>query len=145
MLNISQKLLLKIENEAQKAYPDECCGFIFGTMKDKVKTAQHVLPSNNSTDASEKNHRFIITPESMIKAERFAKFIKLDIIGFYHSHPDCTANPSDYDTSHALPVYSYVIVSVIKGKTEDFKSWELDKENYKKFQSELINTTPRKD
>jgi proteasome lid subunit RPN8/RPN11 len=73
------------------------------------------------------------------KAERLAHFIKLDIIGFYHSHPDCAAEPSDYDTRHALPVYSYVIVSVRKGKVADCKSWELDPESCKQFQSEKLD------
>jgi proteasome lid subunit RPN8/RPN11 len=140
MLNISQKLISRVEHEAEKAYPNECCGFIFGELSSECKTAEHILPVSNSTAETEKYHRFVITPEDMIKAERFAKFIKLDIIGFYHSHPDCAANPSDYDTRHALPIYSYVIVSVIKGNTADFKSWELDKENYKEFHSEVINT-----
>ncbi len=138
MLNLSHKLILQIENEAEKAYPNECCGFIFGVLSEKGKKAEQILPSNNSIEASEKYHRFVISPENLLKAERFAKFIKLDIIGFYHSHPDCVADPSDYDTSHALPIYSYVIVSVQKGKAVDFKSWELEKENFRQFESEEI-------
>jgi proteasome lid subunit RPN8/RPN11 len=61
----------------------------------------------------------------MLKAEQTARAMKFDIIGFYHSHPDHPAVPSDYDKSHALPFYSYVIVSVIQGTAEDFASWEL--------------------
>jgi proteasome lid subunit RPN8/RPN11 len=51
--------------------------------------------------------------------------MKLDVIGFYHSHPDHPAAPSAYDKDHALPFYSYVIVSVQQGKAQDFTSWEL--------------------
>jgi proteasome lid subunit RPN8/RPN11 len=140
VLNISQKLISQIENEAEKAYPNECCGFIFGSLTEKGKTAEQILAVDNSTAESEKYHRFVITPEDMLKAERLARFIRLDIIGFYHSHPDCAAKPSDYDTSHALPIYSYVIVSVTEGKAADFKSWELDKENCRQFHNEMINT-----
>jgi proteasome lid subunit RPN8/RPN11 len=140
MLNISGKLVSQIQYEAEKAYPNECCGFILGSLSEKCKSAQQILPCNNSSESNEKYHRFVITPEDMLKAERLARFIKLDIIGFYHSHPDCAAKPSDYDTSHALPIYSYVIVSAVQGKSADFKSWVLDDESCKQFQSEVINT-----
>jgi len=61
----------------------------------------------------------------MLRAEQAARAMKLDVIGFYHSHPDHPAAPSDYDREHALPLYSYVIVSVLRGKAEDLTSWEL--------------------
>lgn len=134
MISISQKLISQIKLEAEKAYPNECCGFIFGTIENGIKYARHRLAAVNSSDESEKFHRFEITPEQMLNAERCARLMGLDIVGFYHSHPDCSAAPSEYDRSHALPVYSYIIVSAVKGKAADFKSWELDKKtDYQKF------------
>ncbi len=141
MIHISEKILENIKLNAEKTYPNECCGFIFGSIKDSNKYAKHILECKNSSADSEKYHRFVITPENMMNAERFARFTKLDIIGFYHSHPDCDAVPSEYDRSHALPVYSYIIISAVKGKAEEIKSWELDKNSdYKKFRNEKITT-----
>lgn len=142
MIHISDELMEKIKQEAERAYPNECCGFIFGNMKTSAKYAVKTEPSDNSTISSERYHRFIITSAAMLKAERFARKNGLDIVGFYHSHPDCPAVPSEYDTVYALPVYSYVIVSAVKGNAEDFTSWELDKNSdYTKFQSEVITTS----
>ncbi|MGN0630015.1 MAG: Mov34/MPN/PAD-1 family protein [Ruminococcus sp.] len=139
MVHISEKFLAQIKQEAEKAYPNECCGIILGSTNDSNKYTENILTCTNSTADSEQYHRFVITPEDMLKAERLARSEKLDIIGFYHSHPDCAAVPSEYDKSHALPVYSYIIVSVNNGRAEECTSWELDKDyNYKKFKSELI-------
>lgn len=139
MVHISENFLAQIKQEAEKAYPNECCGFIFGSINGGNKYAENILACTNSTADSEQYHRFVITPEDMLKAEQLARFIKADIIGFYHSHPDCAAVPSEYDRSHALPVYSYIIVSVKKGRADECTSWELDKaSDYKKFQSEFI-------
>lgn len=139
MIVIPDGLISQIEQNAQKAYPNECCGFIFGKIENGAKFAEDIQAAVNSFDSSEQFHRFEITPEEMMKAERAARQRKCDIVGFYHSHPDCPAVPSDYDTVHALPIYSYIIVSAVKGKAVSFKSWELDeKTDYKKFTDEHI-------
>lgn len=139
MIHISNELISQIEHEAENTYPNECCGFIFGSIADGKKYAEQVSAVENSFAESEKYHRFIITPEEMMKAELFARSKHWEIIGFYHSHPDCPAVPSGYDTTHALPVYSYMIVSAVNGKAVDLKSWELDKEkDYLKFAGEYI-------
>lgn len=91
MVHISEKFLAQIKQEAEKAYPNECCGFIFGSINGGDKYAENILTCTNSTADSEQYHRFVITPEDMLKAEKLARSIKADIIGFYHSHPDCAA------------------------------------------------------
>lgn len=140
MIHISENMISLIKKEAEKSYPYECCGFILGTIENKDKYTEQIVTSNNSSDESEKYHRFIITPEAMIKAERLARSYHMDIIGFYHSHPDCAAVPSRYDTDNALPVYSYIIVSVRKGKAGDLSSWELDSAaDYREFKFEKID------
>jgi len=87
---------------------------------------------DNSSENEEQYHRFLITPEEMFKAERIARAEKLEIIGFYHSHPDHPSKPSDYDREHALPVWSYLIVSVVSGKAAEIMSWLLadDRERF---------------
>lgn len=120
-------------------YPEECCGIIFGKIHDNGdRTAEYAETVVNGSDKSEKYHRFEITPEIMLKAERTARRTGLDVIGFYHSHPDCEAFPSEFDRSHALPVYSYIIMSVIKGKARMTKSFLLSAETMQ-FSEENIN------
>lgn len=75
-------------------YPEECCGIIFGKIDENgEKTVEYAESAENGYDKSEKRRRFEITPEIILKAELTARKKKLDIIGFYHSHPDCEAFP----------------------------------------------------
>lgn len=142
MIEISNTLLAEISAEGEKAYPNECCGFIIGELLDgEHRTAEKIFPCENEFDESEKFHRFLIEPEQMLKVQRECAKAGKDIVGFYHSHPDCRAIPSEYDRSHALPLYSYVIVSVVKGERAETLCWQLDdKQN---FQSEEIRDIDR--
>jgi len=126
MLILSPELEKIVRADGEKAYPNECCGVLIGEIDNAgVKIAKHAQAIDNARDGSEQYNRFLITPEDMLKAEKTARTMKLDVIGFYHSHPDHPAAPSDYDKEHALPFYSYVIVSVKQGKAEILTSWEL--------------------
>lgn len=126
MIHISETLLNQIREESKRSYPNECCGILFGRIEeDNVKTAECLKPVVNSSESGEQYHRFLITPETMLQAELEARRNKKDIVGFYHSHPEDAAIASEYDKNHALPIYSYIITSVIKGKVEDLRSWEL--------------------
>ena len=140
MILISKEIENIIKAEGEKAYPNECCGVIFGIFgeHDGKKIAVSTEPIINSSGDDEKHHRFLITPEDMLKAELTARAKKLDIIGFYHSHPDHPSEPSEYDKENALPFYSYIIVSVINGITRDFTSWDLS-ENRERFYLERIH------
>lgn len=138
MIYISKQIETEINSEGEKAYPNECCGVLFGVCEaNGDKILHQIKPINNSFSDEEQYHRFLITPEDMIMAERKARELKLDILGFYHSHPDSSAKPSDYDKNHALPFYSYLITSVEKGKAIDFTSWELS-EDRTEFKNETI-------
>ncbi|MDR1829767.1 MAG: M67 family metallopeptidase [Candidatus Fibromonas sp.] len=114
-----------IRSDGQKAYPNECCGVLMGSIESDSKIVKQTQAIHNAQEDSEQYHRFLITPEEMLSAEQAARKLGLDVIGFYHSHPDCPAAPSDYDKNHALPFYSYVIVSVEKGVAKELTSWEL--------------------
>lgn len=139
MLVISQELKAQIERESEKAYPNECCGIIFGKTENGQKLAEKIRNAENSFEAGEQYHRFRITAEEMLAAELYARKSGVDIVGFYHSHPDSKAVPSEYDRSHALPIYSYVIVSAVKGRAADFACYELtENTNYTEFGAEQI-------
>jgi len=126
MLKLSSEPEKNIRADGETAYPNECCGVLIGEVDNEgVKTVRNTLTINNAREDGEQYHRFLITPEDIMKAEQTARAMKLDVIGFYHSHPDHPSAPSGYDKDHALPFYSYVIVSVDKGKAQILTSWEL--------------------
>jgi proteasome lid subunit RPN8/RPN11 len=115
-----------VRSDGESAYPNECCGVLIGEVDNAgLKKVKHAEAIHNAFEDKEQYHRFLITPEDMLHAEKTARAMKLDIIGFYHSHPDHPAVPSGYDKDHALPFYSYLIVSVKQGKSENLLSWEL--------------------
>ncbi|MCL2238258.1 MAG: M67 family metallopeptidase [Treponema sp.] len=138
MLNLFSEHEKIIRAEGENTYPNECCGILIGEIDDKgVKTVKYTEAIRNAREDGEQYHRFLITPEDMMQAEQTARKRKQDVIGFYHSHPDHPAMPSDYDKEHALPFYSYIIVSVMQGKSDELTSWELTADR-KNFESENI-------
>jgi len=139
MLRLSPEFEKNIREDSETAYPNECCGVMIGEIDNAgVKTVKRTLTINNARENGEQYHRFLITPEDMLRAEQTARTMKLDVIGFYHSHPDHPSAPSGYDKDHALPFYSYVIVSVDNGKAQVLTSWEL-KDDRSDFLQEKIN------
>jgi proteasome lid subunit RPN8/RPN11 len=139
MLRLSTALEGNIRAHGETAYPNECCGVLIGEVDmGGIKTAIRTLTIDNAREDDEQYHRFLITPEDMMKAEQAARTMKLDVIGFYHSHPDHPSAPSAYDKDHALPFYSYVIVSVDKGKAQILTSWELADDRTDFIQEEII-------
>lgn len=129
-----------IHRHAEADYPAECCGILLGHVEGDVKQvaevaaltnlrhhparAQELLPLDDPGHESERN-RFLIDPKEQIRAEKDARARGLTAVGYYHSHPDHPARPSEYDRDHAWPWYSYVIVAVEAGKARDTTSWVL--------------------
>ncbi|MBD2198670.1 MULTISPECIES: Mov34/MPN/PAD-1 family protein [Calothrix] len=137
-----------IRSHAESTYPDECCGIILGHGLSESRTVVEVIPTenawNNTIDdfpgdrtQDTPRRRYAIAPQVMLQAQRTARDRALNIIGIYHSHPDAPAIPSECDRLYAWPEYSYIIVSVLKGKAETLQSWSLD-DNHQ-FQPEAIN------
>lgn len=116
----------QIRHEAAAAYPDECCGIIYGVVRDGARRVSRLEPVANAFAEGERHHRFSISPEQLIKAERVAGDRGELVLGFYHSHPDHPARPSEYDRQHAWPFYSYVIVAVEQRQPRDMTSWQLN-------------------
>jgi proteasome lid subunit RPN8/RPN11 len=83
-----------------------------------------LFPLINRRDDSPRN-RFAVAPLDVIEADRAARALGLEVVGWYHSHPDHPARPSDYDREHAWPWYSYIIVSVNERAPRDMTSWRL--------------------
>jgi proteasome lid subunit RPN8/RPN11 len=99
-----------------------------------------VLPFANKFESGEQYHRYLITAQDMLQGEIEAEKLGLDVIGVFHSHPDHPAQASEYDREHALPWYSYLIVSVQKGRAASARSWVLS-DDRAKFVEETIQQT----
>ena len=125
MLKLSRQIENEIRQAGADAYPNECCGIMFGSEDGSDHAVKSLRPIVNARESGEQYHRFLITAEDMMQAELEAHRLGLDILGFYHSHPDHPARPSDYDRDHALPFYSYIILRVVEGRPELMTSWRL--------------------
>jgi proteasome lid subunit RPN8/RPN11 len=122
-----------IRAHGAETYPNECCGALIG--RDGVVSETLALP--NMTDEGPRT-RFRVTPNDYRAAEKRAGDAGAELLGFYHSHPDHPARPSQYDLDHAWPFFSYVIVSVREGVSGDMTSWRL-REDRSVFDQEDLN------
>jgi proteasome lid subunit RPN8/RPN11 len=137
VIRIDESVTNSIAAHAERDYPHECGGILIGKLEDRRKTVVETFPVENAREEGARHNRVLILPKDVLRAERYAREKKLDVVGYYHSHPEDQAVPSQYDLDHALPVWSYVIASVIKGKTVDVRSWEMENDR-SKFNEEQI-------
>ena len=141
-LLIPADLAREIEREGAAAYPNECCGILFGRddLSQRRRIVEAIEPVPNDFEAGEQYHRFSISPRQLMAAEKQVAGRGQLVLGFYHSHPDHPARPSEYDRQHAWPFYSYVIVSIGKGEPLDMTSWVLDEQMETFTRQEIIET-----
>ena len=138
MIQINEDNLNAIRAHGEQDWPYECCGLLIGRFEsDGAKITLETYPISNAREESAKRNRFLIEPEELMRGERYAASKQLDVVGFYHSHPQSPAVPSRYDLDHAWPTYSYIIVSVMDRKAGDLFSWEQEPDR-SKFNSEEI-------
>lgn len=137
MISISERLLGNIREHGVRDYPYECCGLLLGRYEAAAKIVNETYPISNAREESAKRNRFLIEPEELMRGEKYACSKELEVVGFYHSHPDSPARPSQYDLEHAWPTYSYIIVSTSPGQSGDLFSWEQEPDR-SKFNPEEI-------
>ena len=113
-----------IRAHGASTYPDECCGALIGTSADGMTRVAEARPLDNVT-AEGPRRRFLVSASDYRAAERHAAAAGAELVGFYHSHPDHPAEPSQYDLDHAWPNFSYVIVAVGGGTPRALRSWRL--------------------
>jgi proteasome lid subunit RPN8/RPN11 len=138
-LKLTQNVMDAISKHGEEAFPNECCGFLFGDEND----GRFINLSTRVENSKEGNQRrrFEISPINYLKAERFALENNTTLLGIYHSHPDHPAIASEHDLEKALPYFSYVIVSILDGKFEDIKSWKLQNEKREFYEEDLVQDT----
>ncbi len=149
---ISHDLSERIRRHGAETFPHECCGALLGRDSAAVEsgnsgeseTPREVLdlfPLVNRRDDSPRN-RFAVTADDVRDAEKAARQHGLEVVGWYHSHPDHPAQPSQFDREHAWPWYSYIIVSVMSGAPAEMTSWRLndDRQDYSAESIEIRNS-----
>lgn len=115
-----------MRRHAELTYPHECCGALLGRPGGRAgRRIARIAPLDNRLKDDSARRRFLISADDYRDLERAARAASLEIVGFYHSHPDHAARPSDFDREHALPWYSYVIIAVERGRSADVASWRL--------------------
>jgi len=133
MLIVSNRLIEKINEHVEKAYPGEGAGFLLGLDGD----VRDVLPLDNAREEEARHNRFLLTPKDYLKAEMKAMELGVDLIGVFHSHPDCPNVPSEYDREWAQPFFSYIITRVDEGKVVSHRSWRLVEDRSKYDEEEI--------
>lgn len=126
MLNIPRSVYDQIVAHSKEAYPHECCGFLVGKSSSEKTVAEAHRAENANKERA--NDRYIIDPKDINRTDKLARAKGLDIIGFYHSHPDHPDRPSQFDRDMGQAGYSYVIIAVRNGTDISVKSWSFDDE-----------------
>jgi proteasome lid subunit RPN8/RPN11 len=143
MIIVEQAPEIIMNGDAASAFPDECCGFMFGH-EDAAgnRTITQALPINNAAVENRKR-RFVISPKDYMKGEQYAIENNVQLLGIYHSHPNHPAIPSEHDRVAAQPFFSYVIISVQNGNVDHTRSWVLN-DNFQfdeeVYSNQLTNT-----
>ena len=136
MIKIEQDAWDLMVAQAQKTYPNECCGAMLGPIDGDVKTVRVALPLENAYPGAQRE-RYELRPEDLLFAEREARKNGMDLIGIFHSHPDCDAYFSKTDLENSCPWYSFVVLSIQKGQFHHANSWLPNMEQTEAAKEEL--------
>ena len=129
-LLIPTPLLELLEKEALTAYPEECCGVLLGRLRGqeplRAEVREVAVAANSATD--HRWERYVIDPTFLLGILQEARQRGLDVVGYYHSHPDHGAIPGRFDLESAWPGVGYVIVAVDEDQVTDARCWCLEKD-----------------
>jgi proteasome lid subunit RPN8/RPN11 len=131
-----------IRRHGEADYPEECCGFLIGraeTSAAAVREILRIVPASNTVEV-ERRRRFVIRPEELRALESELEPRGELVIGFYHSHPDHPARPSQFDEEHAWPWYTYLVLGVQEGRAGALGAFELD-ESSRAFREVQLDRT----
>jgi proteasome lid subunit RPN8/RPN11 len=122
MIRIEREAWAAMRAHAEQAYPNECCGAMLGRIGSGTKLVQRAVALDNAYAGSQKA-RYEIRTEDLLEADLLARRDGLDLIGIYHSHPDCDAYFSRTDLQNSCPWYSFVVMSIRSGRFDHATSW----------------------
>lgn len=124
-VHLPDELFSRITAHLQASYPNEGGGFLLGSPADAAVYISDIIPIPNTFSADEQWHRYAMTPQDWARLEDQADERGLTLVGYFHSHPDSPAIPSDYDREHALPNFTYLITAVYAGTAGEMRVWRL--------------------
>lgn len=136
-LIVQPDLVHTLREHARRGYPEECCGALLGSAEAEARLILRLLPIDNQL-ATDRRTRYLIGPAEFRAADARARAEALDVIGFYHSHPDQAAVPSAFDREHAWPWYVYVIVPVHDGRPGAPRAWRLAEDRSRFDELEIV-------
>ena len=117
-LEISAKHTERISSHSKESYPVEACGVLIGTVTGDVRTVAEVWPAKNQLSSE---FSYEIDPDTLFRAFSYSENNRVEVIGFYHSHPFWSANASEVDKARAnYPGLSYVVYSIPRNEIESF-------------------------
>jgi proteasome lid subunit RPN8/RPN11 len=125
-LKISARLLAEVESHALEALPEECCGVLIGRSRRSAAgqmTEVTALRPTANTATGERSNRYAIAPQALLAIYKELAGRDEQVIGYYHSHPDSFAVPSDRDLASAVPEASYLIVALDESRVLERRSW----------------------
>ncbi|HXR77557.1 MAG TPA: M67 family metallopeptidase [Bryobacteraceae bacterium] len=137
MIEIEQQPWKDMVRHAESTYPNECCGAMLGRTENGKKVVTRSVPLANSF-SGEQGERYELRPEDLLEADKAARAQNLDLVGIFHSHPDCDAYFSETDLKNSCPWFSFVVLSIKKGKLDHANSFLPDFDQTKADKEELI-------
>jgi proteasome lid subunit RPN8/RPN11 len=137
MIEIDRAPWEQMVAHAEATYPNECCGVMLGRIDGEAKSVCIAMPMEN-VSAGSQAARYELRPEDLLKADQEARKHQMDLIGIYHSHPDCDAYFSETDLKNSCPWYSFVVISVQNGRFDHANCWLPNAEQSAAEREELI-------
>lgn len=143
MIVIDEAAWAEMVGHAEAAYPEECCGILLGAQEGGQHVTFAVRCANQAAGSS--RNRFLIDPEQLLEVRSQGRAAGLDIVGFYHSHPDKGAYFSESDIRHCWPLFANIVLSVERGRLREAKAFRVDQEQTKAAPLELVRAAPPAD
>jgi proteasome lid subunit RPN8/RPN11 len=137
MIEVEQSAWQAMVLHAERTYPNECCGAMLGRIQGDKKTVNEATPLENASTGEQRQH-YELRPQDLLSAERAARQRGLDLIGIFHSHPDCDAYFSETDLRNSCPWYSFIVLSIKNGRFDHANSFLPDSDQTRADREELI-------
>jgi proteasome lid subunit RPN8/RPN11 len=138
---LSSTLQQAIFQQMEHHYPNEGGGFLVGVQRADDIVVHEVIGVENVFETEEQYHRYAMTPQNWAVMEDKADALGMSLVGYYHSHPNAPAIPSEFDRAHALPNFAYLITSVMNGQAVDQRVWHL-KQDRSAFEQGILHIQP---
>jgi len=137
MIEIEKAAWQTMVHHAEAKFPNECCGAMLGRIDGDHKFVTVAVPIENAYEGAQAA-RYEISPQDLLAADREARARGMDLVGIFHSHPDCDAYFSETDLKNSCPWYSFVVLSVKNGRFDHANSFIPDMDQTRADKEELV-------